>query len=150
MNFRYRAFVAVAIAAQVTLSSSAAQAQPARPDDIIGRWNAVNGALRIEMFKAGAEYQARILWGDRIVERDGVTYKRDTRNPDPALRSRSLQNIVFIRGLTWKDGRWSGGSLYDGSSGATRSVAATTEGGRLVLRVTAGPLSRTIPMVRAP
>jgi hypothetical protein len=32
----------------------------------------------------------------------------DTKNPDLALRSRSLKHIVFIAGLRWADGerRW--------------------------------------------
>jgi hypothetical protein len=37
----------------------------------------------------------------------------DTKNPDLALRSRSLKHIVFIAGVRWADGERAGGSIYD-------------------------------------
>ncbi|GJE28165.1 DUF2147 domain-containing protein [Methylobacterium organophilum] len=109
-------------------------AQAASPDAIVGKWEADDGTVRLDMFRAGAAYQARFLYGNEVVEADGVTLKNDAKNPDPALRSRSLKNIVFITGLRYADGEWTGGSIYDASSGRTYNAKAEMQGGKLHLR----------------
>ncbi|WP_249157578.1 DUF2147 domain-containing protein [Bradyrhizobium sp. KB893862 SZCCT0404] len=104
------------------------------PDAIVGIWEADDGTVKLDMFRSGAEFQARMLYGNEIVEADKVTFKKDARNPDAALRSRSLKNIVFITGLRWEDGEWSGGSIYDASSGRTYNCKATVKDGKMHLR----------------
>ncbi|UWU74362.1 DUF2147 domain-containing protein [Bradyrhizobium huanghuaihaiense] len=103
-------------------------------DAIVGTWEADDGTVKLDMFKTGAEFQARMLYGNEIVEADNVTFKKDAKNPDPALRSRSLKNIVFITGLHWENGEWSGGSIYDASSGRTYNCKATVKDGKMHLR----------------
>jgi uncharacterized protein (DUF2147 family) len=76
-----------------------AHAQQALADAIVGIWEADDGSVKLDMYKAGAAFEARLLYGNQVVESDNVTFKLDTRNPDPALRSRSLKNIVFLSGL---------------------------------------------------
>jgi uncharacterized protein (DUF2147 family) len=45
---------------------------------------------------------------------------RDTKNPNPALRSRTILGLPFIVGLKRVDtGHWSGGTVYNPDSGAT-------------------------------
>ncbi|MGJ5070586.1 DUF2147 domain-containing protein [Bradyrhizobium oligotrophicum] len=104
------------------------------PDAIVGVWEADDGTVKLDMFKAGAEFHARMLYGNEIVEADNVTFKKDAKNPDTALRSRSLKNIVVITGLRWGDGEWSGGSIYDASSGRTYSCKVTVKDGKMLLR----------------
>ena len=111
-----------------------AHAQQAPGDGIVGIWEADDGSVKLDMYKAGAAFEARLLYGNQVVESDNVTFKLDTRNPDPALRSRSLKNIVFLSGLRWDDGEWTGGSLYDGSSGRTYTCKATIKDGKMYLR----------------
>lgn len=111
-------------------------AQVSSPNEIVGVWEAENGSLKFEIFDAGGTYAGRMIFGDRVVEADGKTFKKDTLNPDPKLRSRSLKGIVFVNNLKWDaaDRRWEGGSLYDGSSGRTYSGRATLVNGKLELR----------------
>lgn len=104
------------------------------PEAIVGTWEADDGTVKLDMFKAGAEFQARMRYGNEIVEADNVTFKKDTKNPEPELRSRSLKNIVFITGLRWADGEWSGGSIYDASSGRTYNCKATIKDRKMHLR----------------
>ena len=104
------------------------------PDAIVGTWEADDGTVKLDMFKAGPEFQARMLYGNEIVEADNVTFKKDAKNPDAALRSRSLKNIVFITGLRWADGEWSGGSIYDPSSGRTYNCKVAVKDGKMHLR----------------
>ncbi|AXF06353.1 DUF2147 domain-containing protein [Paraburkholderia hospita] len=111
-----------------------AHAQQALADAIVGIWEADDGSVKLDMYKAGAAFEARLLYGNQVVESDNVTFKLDTRNPDPALRSRSLKNIVFLSGLRWNDGEWTGGSLYDGSSGRTYTCKATIKDGKMYMR----------------
>ncbi|MGV7030259.1 DUF2147 domain-containing protein [Methylobacterium symbioticum] len=131
-----RAMLALALAlAPITIASmSAAQAQPASSDAIVGKWEADDGSVKLDLFRAGSKFQARLLYGNKIVEADNVTLKKDLNNPDPALRSRSLKNIVFVTGLRWADGEWTGGSIYDASSGRTYNCRAEMQDGKLHVR----------------
>ena len=52
---------------------------------------------------------------------------RDTKNPNPALRSRPMLGLPFIYGLKRvAAGRWTGGKVYDPDSGATYSAKMHT------------------------
>lgn len=128
----WKTYVTAALTAALILGASVGDAQAAQPDDILGTWQ--SETVKLEFFKAGAEYNARILWGNRIVESDGTTFKKDTHNPDPALRSRSLQGITMVTGLVYQNGEWAGGSMYDGSSGRVVNGKAEITDGKLKLR----------------
>jgi uncharacterized protein (DUF2147 family) len=106
-------------------------AQTGSAPQIAGTWEAEDGRMKIEMFDAG-----RLIWGQRAVETDGKTFKRDTHNPDPKLRNRSLQGITILQNLKWdaKDRRWEGGTLYDGTSGRSISAHLRLVNGKLEMR----------------
>ena len=96
-----RATLAVALATKILFVAPVADAEPSPADAIVGVWEADDGTVKLDMYKAGSEFQARMLYGNEIVEADNVTFKKDTKNPDPALRSRSLKNVVVVTGLHW-------------------------------------------------
>ena len=133
-QFTRRAALLLALATSPLLLTPAANAEPSPTDALVGKWEADDGTVKLDMFKAGSEFQARMLYGNEIMEADNVTFKMDTKNPDPALRSRSLKNIVFITGLRWADGEWGGGSIYDASSGRTYNCRVTVKDGKMHLR----------------
>lgn len=118
------------------LPLAGALAQAAVPGEIVGVWETENRNLKLEMFDAGGTYAARVIYGARLMEADGQTFKKDTQNPDPALRGRSLQGIVFLSNLKWNaaEGRWDDGAIYDASSGRTLSAQVTLAGGKMELR----------------
>lgn len=124
-------FMALAL---TLIPALAAHAQQPPADEITGAWEADDGSVKLSMYKSGSEFQARLLYGNHVMEADNVTFKQDTLNPDPALRTRSLKNIVFLRGLHWDNGEWTGGSLYDGSSGRTYHCKAGIKEGKMLLR----------------
>lgn len=130
----------------------AVSAQVAAAPQIAGIWEAEDGRMKIEMFDAGGAYAGRLLWGRRAVEADGKTFKRDTHNPDPKLRNRSLQGITILENLRWdaKDRRWEGGTLYDGTSGRSISAHLRLVNGKLEMRGYMGSpmLGRTITFRR--
>lgn len=133
-QYTRRAALALTLAASTLFLMPTADAEPAPGDALVGIWEADDGTVKLDMFKAGSEVQARMLYGNEIVEADNVTFKKDTKNPDPALRSRSLKNIVVVTGLRWADGEWSGGSIYDASSGRTYNCKVTIKDGKMHLR----------------
>jgi uncharacterized protein (DUF2147 family) len=125
-------FLAVALAAAAVTAvspSETAFAQTAAADQVVGLWEADNGSLKLDMFDAGGTYSARMLYGVRVMEPDGKTFRQDTKNPDPSLRTRSLE-----------------GSLYDGSSGRSVSARATLNKEKMELRAYVGTpmMGRTV------
>ena len=107
--------------------------QIVKSSDIVGVWEAKN-KTKIEVFKAGIEYQSRLLYAANAVERDGVTFKKDVRNPDPVLRTRSLQNAVDITGMVWDEEKWTGGHLYYRPSGGSYKCYCKIKDGKLLVR----------------
>ena len=58
---------------------------------------------------------------------DQGALSRDKRNPDPALRSRTLLGLPFITDLKRvAPGRWAGGKVYDSDSGMTYAAKMHT------------------------
>ena len=146
--------LAAALSAGMTgLPIGDAFAQASSPDQIVGVWQSEDGNIKLEMFDAGETYAARVLYGKLLVEADGKTFKKDTLNPDPNLRSRSLERAVLVTNLKWDpaDGRWEGGNFYSGATGQTHSARATLVSGKLELRAYMGTaiLGRTLVLHRA-
>lgn len=107
------------------------------PGDISGRW-ATQGFGSIVEFRpcAGAETTmcGRILWLWESNDSSGRP-RRDTYNPDRALRTRSLIGIELVRGLRQTAaGVWSDGELYNPDDGRTYTGAIRVRNGALELR----------------
>jgi uncharacterized protein (DUF2147 family) len=154
-NSKIRKFsLAVMLTAGVTgLQVAAASAQASSPSEIEGVWETEEGNFKFEVFDAGGTFAARVIYGDRLMEADRKTFKKDIHNPDPKLRGRSLEGITFLTDLKWdpQNRRWENGKFYDGSSGRTYSGQATIQDGALELRGYAGIplLGRTMVLYRS-
>ncbi|HTG37658.1 DUF2147 domain-containing protein [Sphingomonas sp.] len=137
-----------AVAVAIVAAPSIIMAQTPGPDAIVGTWQAEDNSAMFEIFNAGGTYAARVIRNNRLVEADGQTFRRDEKNPDPALRSRSLKGIVFLKDLQWDaaDQRWEGGSVYDPVSGRTASARLSLDGAKLSMRAYMGTpmLGRTV------
>jgi uncharacterized protein (DUF2147 family) len=144
--------VGMLLAAAISLPNTSASGQANVGTPLLGVWATADGNLKLEMYVARDGYSGRILYGNRLIEADGRTWKRDGQNPDASLRSRSTQGIDFVRGLKWnaRDKRWDGGRLYDPSSGRSASARARLNGSVLELRAYMGSpmLGRTIAFHR--
>lgn len=127
-------------------------AQAPAASRIVGTWQAEDGT-KFEMFDAGGSYSARTIYVPQLMEADKKTFKKDTNNPDPRLRSRSLQGIVFIKNLRWNAGnkRWEGGDFYAAAAGRNLSARVELANDVMQLRVYRGTpmLGRTITLRRA-
>ena len=104
--------------------ASFAQKRPA--DQITGIWKCDD--YKIEVFKAGNTYSAKLLWSKEMFEADGTTPKKDVKNPDEKLRIRSVQGLTHIAGLVYKDGQYVDGKLYSVEDGNTYGFKGELKG----------------------
>ena len=110
-----------AILAVVMLTVSMASfAQKLSPDQIMGVWQCKD--YKIEIFKSGTTYSAKLLWAKGMFEADGKTPRKDSKNPNEKLRNRSTQGVVHITELVYKDGEYRDGKLYSVQDGNTYSL----------------------------
>ncbi|WP_183575618.1 DUF2147 domain-containing protein [Mucilaginibacter sp. X5P1] len=101
---------------------SSSIAQTTGGDKVLGIWLSKKKDAKIEIFKSGNKYSGKLIWGAEMYEADGKTPLKDTKNPDAALRTRSRLNLVFIADLTYDNGAYTDGHLYDARSGKTYSL----------------------------
>ncbi|WP_431241430.1 DUF2147 domain-containing protein [Flavobacterium sp. P21] len=113
--------------------ASKMQAQ-ANEKSIVGVWESDKKDVRMEFFKDGANYSAKLLWGNLVVERDGITSKKDSKNPDTRLKTRNILGIISLTGLEWNGKEYTNGKIYDPPSGDTYTCKAWMEDGKLHLR----------------
>ena len=114
------------LAVFMMLLSLASFAQKLPADQITGVWQCDD--YKIEVFKAGNTYSAKLLWSKEMFEADGKTPKKDVKNPNEKLRSRSVQGLTHITGLIYKDGEYVDGKLYSVQDGNTYSFKGKLKG----------------------
>jgi uncharacterized protein (DUF2147 family) len=104
-------------------------------DAIIGTWETDAKDAKMEIFKSGDYYYyGKLLWGNKVVEADGTTSKRDSKNPNEKLRTRDIIGITNLTGLKFDDGDYVDGKIYDPPSGKTYDCKAWLKNGKLHLR----------------
>lgn len=87
-------------------------------NEIIGVWETEAKDGRMEIYKCGDRYCGKMLWGEAIVNEDGSS-KKDTKNPDPNLRSRDLVGSTTLTNLIYEKNIFDEGKIYDPSTGKT-------------------------------
>jgi uncharacterized protein (DUF2147 family) len=103
-------------------------------DAIIGTWETDVKDAKMEVFKSGDYYHGKLLWGNKVVEADGKSSKKDTKNPDAKLKNRNILGITNLTGLKFDGGKYLNGKIYDPPSGKTYDCKAWLENGKLHLR----------------
>jgi uncharacterized protein (DUF2147 family) len=103
-------------------------------DAIIGIWETDAKDAKMEVFKSGDYYYGKLLWGNKVVEADGKSSKKDTKNPDAKLKNRNILGITNLTSLKFDNGKYLNGKIYDPPSGKTYDCKAWLENGKLHLR----------------
>ena len=84
-------------------------------DKIVGEWMSTeDNNLKVEVYKTGNEYRAKIVWFDDSDDKSRPMAERcDTKNPDKTLRTRK---IIGLQGLVYNadDDEWQGGMQKHG------------------------------------
>jgi uncharacterized protein (DUF2147 family) len=119
-----RAAAVLAIGVVTALSPCAADG--ATP---VGRWYAEGGAAQVEISRCGARLCGRVVWLRAPFDEHGCDW-RDRRNPDPTLRGRPIIGMNILAGLRPADDArsWTGGTVYDPTSGRTYRCTLELEG----------------------
>lgn len=103
------------------LGLSAQNNNPA--DDICGTYRVESPVsddiVKIKIYRAtNGKYQGKFVWLSKPNNPDG-TPRTDVKNPDPKKRNRTADQIVAVWNLTYKNGEWVEGLIYDPTSGNT-------------------------------
>jgi len=114
------------LAVILLLSAMASSAQKLPADQILGTWQCSD--YKIEVYKSGNTYSAKLLWSNDMFEADGKTSKKDSKNPDAKLKERPVQGLTHITALIYKDGEYADGKLYSVQDGNTYSLKGKLNG----------------------
>ncbi|MBR4803404.1 MAG: DUF2147 domain-containing protein [Bacteroidales bacterium] len=74
---------------------------------------------KVQIFRTAAgTYSGKVVWVKNPNNPDG-TPRRDTKNPDPALRNRTADNLPVMKNLRYDadDNEWTDGDLYNPNEG---------------------------------
>lgn len=118
--------------------------------DVVGKWKLEDGTAIVEVYKQGDVFNGKIVWLENPNKPDGTPAK-DTKNPDPKLRSRQLINLNMLSGLKKNGTEYSGGTIYDPGNGKTYNCSMKVEGDVLKVRGSLdkkGLLGRTMDWFR--
>jgi uncharacterized protein (DUF2147 family) len=105
-------------------------ASAVRAEDPTGLWWAEGGAAQVEITRCGEALCGRVAWLRAPLDPSGCPL-RDAENPDPALRARSMIGIDLLQDLrpsASHPGEWSGGEIYDPTSGRVYRAVLRMDG----------------------
>ena len=103
-------------------------------DAVTGNWLNEEKDAKVQIYRHGDKYSGKLVWIARALEDDGKTPRKDSKNPDAALRGRGLLNLVILSGFVFEDGEWTDGKIYDPKSGKTYSSKMKLKGNTLEIR----------------
>lgn len=96
----------------LVVAGAGAGAASTDPTGVAGLWLSSKEKVVIELYSCGDELCGDIVWLAKPFRKSGE-FKRDEKNPDPALRNRGWCGIQVINGLeqNGQDG-WKNGKFY--------------------------------------
>lgn len=104
--------------------------------DLIGVWVTENKDLKVEVFEVnGVLYGKLIDFVCNHKDKKPLIDHKDDKNPNTKLRDRSWLNSIILYGLKYNStNKWSGGLIYDLTSGKTYSASVTLSNNIIVVR----------------
>jgi uncharacterized protein (DUF2147 family) len=111
-------------------------------DAVLGTWLTQIEDAKIEVYKKGNSYFGRVVWMAEPLDEDGKP-QVDKENPNPDLKTRPILNMDILLDLTYDDGEWTDGYIYDPKSGDIFDCKIWIEDGNLMMRGYSGWLYDT-------
>jgi len=111
----------------LVLSLATAARADATPE---GRWYAEGGAAQVDIARCQEALCGRVVWLRSPFDENGCPLT-DRENPDEALRERSVIGLEILRDLKPAPevlGSWTGGHIYDPTSGRTYGCNLSLDG----------------------
>lgn len=98
-------------------------AMMAQADKIVGTYKTVHDGKesKVKIYKYQDGYRAQVCWLKETKNPDG-SIKKDVKNPDAKKRSVPADQIVLVDKVTYEDGVWQNGKIYEPTSGKTYKV----------------------------
>lgn len=107
-----------AVIAGISILAIALAAQAASP--VQGDWLTQSASGKVRVAPCGDKLCGTIVWLKNPLDKATGQVQRDANNPDPSLRARPVVGLQLIKNFkAAKDGRWTGGTIYDPESGKT-------------------------------
>jgi len=107
-------------------------------NDILGQWMSVGRNVKVQVYKEGDEFKARVTWfNDSDDKSQPMNTRTDEHNPDLKLRQRKILGMQVLSRLRYspKNKRWENGRIYDPKTGKQwSSVVYLTEEGLLSVK----------------
>ena len=122
------------IIAFITLFFTSAATVFAQTGDIQGVWLNSDKDAKVQIYKAGETYSGKIIWIRDMYEADGKTLKKDSKNPNDNLKTRTILNLNILGGFNYVGDEWKGGQLYDPKTGKTYKSTMKLRGAMLEIR----------------
>lgn len=111
-------------------------------DQVTGKWLTGDQEAVVEMFKTGDRLTGKIVWLKQPNDEKGKPLI-DKENPDHSRQSRPLLGLIIIEDLSFKNGKWQGGHIYDPSEGKTYNCSVWLDNNTLKVRGYWGMLYQT-------
>lgn len=122
-------------------------AQSFAGDKIVGvYWVERDGdKSKVRFSKTGANsYQAQVIWIEKEKDDKGQL-RTDKKNPDEAKRQTPASKIVLIDKVSYKDGKWTDGEIYDPTRGKSFTVNIWFDNDKsLCVKGSFGPFSEKV------
>lgn len=118
----------------------------AQADKIVGTYKLVHDGKesKVKIFKYQNGYRAQVCWLKETKNPDG-SVKKDVKNPDKAKRNTPADQIVLVDKVTYEDGIWQNGKIYEPTSGKTYKVEIKfTDAKTLQVRGKLGPFFKNV------
>ena len=100
----------------LAMGAALALSGAARAADVTGLWHTTAQGGVIEIDPCGDSVCGKIVGSPELTAHPDL---KDSRNGNPALRSRLLKGLVILQGFHRDGDGWSGGQLYNPPNGAT-------------------------------
>ena len=116
------------ISAILVLFTVMAFAQTNDADRILGTYLSENKTGKVEVTKQNGKYIGTLVW-------TSIAGAKDEKNPDASLKKRTLKGVVILKDMTYDNGIWKNGTIYDPESGNTyKATIKLKSDGNLTLR----------------
>lgn len=116
------------ISAILVLCTVMAFAQTNDADRILGTYLSENKTGKVEVTKQNGKYIGTLVW-------TSIEGSKDEKNPDASLKKRTLKGVVILKDMTYDNGIWKNGTIYDPESGNTyKATIKLKSDGNLTLR----------------
>ena len=129
----------------VVTCTLAAFSQNAAADRICGTYLAKlsKNDAKVKVFQYNGGYRLQVIWLKETKNEDG-SLKVDSKNPNASKRKTPLSQVVLVDKVTYEDGIWQNGEIYDPQSGKTYKTELRLNGKDLEVRGKLGPFHKSM------